>query len=150
MLTVEKEEKAQPEPIMDVSAAEAVAESDSFGWDPDAVDLFEDMFDDVANDDQAREIPDEVFHVASGRGAVYEPTEQVEEYVPNKAKSVEASVCNMIMNEDSLSIHFKNKSIRLETKGVGVRVICENFTLAKLVMAFVGKYCISDVEVTTA
>lgn len=150
VLTVEKEEKAQPEPIMDVSAAEAVVESDSFGWDPDAVDLFEDMFDDAANDDQAREIPDEVFHVASGRGAVYEPTEQVEEYVPDKAKSVEASVCNMIMNEDSLSIHFKNKRIRLETKGVGVRVICENFTLAKLVMAFVGKYCISDVEVTTA
>ena len=56
----------------------------------------------------------------------------------------------MIMNEDSLSIHFKNKRIRLETKGVGVRGICENFTLAKLVMAFVGKYCISDVEVTTA
>ena len=67
--------------------------------------------------------------------------------VSEKAKAAEIAVSKMIMAEDALGIHFVQKRIRYEYAEAGLKVICGDLTLAKLFMAFAGKYEIADLEV---
>lgn len=146
------EDRAMPEVEKTVSPVQHGLEESkkaSEDWDEDDFfNLMEDEEDD-ASENTGSYAYENTYYADSVAAVVPEKTVESRN-ISERASVAEKAVINMISAEEALKIHYQNKRIRFEYLPDGLRVECEDFVLAKLFLAFAGKYGIPDIEVTTA